>query len=281
MYGVPNVITNFEPEEMLRLIEEERVSIFNVVPTMAMLLLDANRLSATNLSSLRAIVFAGSVLPAPVREQAMSRLCSNIYEYYGMQESGVLAHSTPQDREMHPDSVGRVSLFSEVKVVDSLGRPVAVGEVGEIIGRSPNTVTSYFQNPERSAETFRNGWLHTGDLGSIDAEGFIHIRGRKKDIIISGGQNIYAAEVEETLLRHDAIADCAVIGLPDELWGEQVVAVVVQKSDIAIDVDALRLFCREQLAGFKVPKKWFIQNDALPRTATGKVQKFMLIEKYA
>src|ERR1700677_2278042 len=280
MYGIPNVITNFEPTEVLRLIQEEAVSIFNVVPTMATMLLASDRLRETDLSSLRAIVFAGSVLPAPIREQSMERLCSNIYEYYGMQETGVLVHSTPEDRELHPDSIGRVSLFSEVKVVDPVGRAVAVGEIGEIIGRSPNTVTSYFQNPEKSAETFRNGWVYTGDLGSFDADGFLYIRGRKKDMIITGGQNVHAAEVEETLLRHEAIADCAVIGLPDALWGEQVVAVIVAKPGTSVDSDALRAFCREQLAGFKTPKKWFIQKDALPRTATGKVQKFLLVEKY-
>lgn len=280
MYGVPNVITNFEPAEVLKLIQEEGVSIFNVVPTMATMLLASDRLPDTDLSSLRAIVFAGSVLPAPVREQTMARLCPEIYEYYGMQETGVLVHSTPQDRALRPDSIGHASLFSEVKVVDPLGRPVAVGEIGEIIGRSPNTVTSYFQNPEKSAETFRNGWVYTGDLGSFDADGYLFIRGRKKDMIITGGQNVHACEVEETLLRHEAVADCAVIGLPDELWGEQVAAVIVTKVGTSIDSDTLRAFCREQLAGFKTPKKWFIQKEALPRTATGKVQKFLLVDKH-
>lgn len=281
MYEIPNVIANFEPAEVLRLIQEERVSIFNVVPTMAAMLLASDRLPETDLSSLRALVFAGSVLPAPIREQSTARLCSDIYEYYGMQETGVLVHSTPQDREAHPDSIGRVSLFSEVKVVDAVGRAVAVGEIGEIIGRSPNTATAYFQNPEKSAETFQNGWLHTGDLGSFDADGFLYIRGRKKDMIITGGQNVHAAEVEETLLRHEAIADCAVIGLPDDLWGEAVVAVIVAKRGASIESDALRAFCRERLAGFKTPRRWVIQNEALPRTATGKVQKFLLVEKYA
>lgn len=280
VYGIPNVLTNFEPAEVLRLIQEERVSIFNVVPTMAAMLLASDRLPETDLSSLRALVFAGSVLPAPIREQSMAHLCPNIYEYYGMQETGVLVYSTPQDRAVRPDTIGRVSLFSEVKVLDALGREVPVGEIGEIVGRSPNTVTSYFQNPEKSAETFRDGWLHTGDLGSFDADGFLYIRGRKKDMIITGGQNVHAAEVEETLLRHEAIADCAVIGLPHALWGEEVAAVIVAKQGTSVDLDAMSAFCRQQIAGFKTPKQWFIQNDALPRTATGKVQKFLLVEKY-
>jgi fatty-acyl-CoA synthase len=192
----------------------------------------------------------------------------------------VLLYSNPLDLEIRPDSIGRVSMFSEVKVVDPLGRAVEAGEIGEIIGRSPNTATSYFQNPEKSAETFRNGWLHTGDLGSFDVDGFLYIRGRLKDMIITGGQNVHAAEVEEILLRHDAIAECAVLGLPDPLWGEQVVAVIVGKADAAPNADAVRAFCREHLAGFKTPKEIFIQVGALPRTATGKVQKFLLAEKY-
>ena len=281
IYGIPNVLANFEPGEALKLIGQERVTIVNVVPTMAAMLLASARLPESDLSSLRAVVFAGSMLPAPIREQTMARLCADIYEYYGMQETGVLVYSNPADRKLRPDSIGRVSLFSEVKVVDADGREVESGKTGEIIGRSPNTVTSYFQNPEKSAETFRGGWLHTGDLGSFDADGFLHIRGRTKDMIITGGQNVHAAEVEEVLLRHDAIADCAVLGLPHALWGEQVVAVIVRKPGESPHPDALQAFCRQQLAGFKTPKQMFIQDEALPRTATGKVQKFLLAEKYA
>jgi acyl-CoA synthetase (AMP-forming)/AMP-acid ligase II len=280
VYAIPNVLTNFEPAQVLRLIQQERVTIFNVVPTMAAMLLASDQLPAGDLSSLRAIVFAGSSLPASIREQTLALLCANMYEYYGMQETGVLVYSTPEDRDLRPDSVGRAALFAEVRVVDPGGRDVAAGEIGEIIGRSPATVTSYFQNPEKSAETFRDGWVHTGDLGSMDADGFLYIRGRKKDMIITGGQNVHAAEVEELLLRHDAVADCAVIGLPHELWGEQVVAVVVTKLSASTDAEALQAYCRVQLAGFKTPKKWHFQTDPLPRTATGKVQKFILVEKY-
>jgi acyl-CoA synthetase (AMP-forming)/AMP-acid ligase II len=280
VYGIPNVLTNFEPTQVLRLIQEQRVTIFNAVPTMAAMLLASDQLPATDLSSLRAIVFAGSSLPASIREQTRALLCANLYEYYGMQETGLLVYSTPQDRELRPDSIGRAALFAEVRVVDPGGRDVAAGEIGEIIGRSPATVTSYFQNPEKSAETFRDGWVHTGDLGSMDADGFLYIRGRKKDMVITGGQNVHAAEVEEVLLTHDAVADCAVIGLPHELWGEQVVAVVVTNRGASTDVGALQAHCRMQLAGFKTPKQWHFQTDPLPRTATGKVQKFLLVEKY-
>ena len=280
LYGVPNIIANFEPAETLNLIQQERVTICNLVPTIAAMLLTSPPLRTTDLSSLRAIVFAGSVLPAPIRERSMTSLCANLYEYYGMQETGILVHSTPEDRQRRPESIGRVSVFSEVRVVDAEGRDVPNGEIGEIIGRSPNTTLSYFQNPEKTAETFRDGWLHTGDLGSFDAEGFLFIRGRKKDMIITGGQNVHAAEVEEWLLRHESVADCAVIGLPHDLWGEMVVAVIVTKPDSAADAEALRGHCREHLAGFKTPKQFHFQIGPLPRTPTGKVQKFRLVDQY-
>jgi fatty-acyl-CoA synthase len=279
-HGIPNVLTNFEPGGVLALIERERVTITNVVPTMAAMLLASARLPETDLSSLRALVFAGAVLPAPIREQTTRRLCAAIYEYYGMQETGILVHSTPRDRALRPDSVGRATLFSEVKIVGPSGQPVATGQIGEIVGRSPATVTSYFQDPVKSAETFRDGWVHTGDLGSLDTDGFLYIRGRKKDMIVSGGQNVHAAEVEEQLLLHEAVAECAVIGLADELWGEQVVAVIVLKPGAQTDADALQAHCRSQLAGFKTPKRFCFQAESLPRTATGKIQKFLLVERY-
>ena len=280
LYGIPNILANFEPTETLKLIQQERVTICNLVPTMAAMLLASPALRTADLSSLRAIVFAGSILPASIREQSMASLCSNLYEYYGMQETGVLVHSTPEDRRLQPESIGRVSGFSQVKVVDAEGRSVPSGEIGEIVGRSPNTTLSYFQNPEKTAETFRDGWLHTGDLGSFDADGFLFIRGRKKDLIISGGQNVHAAEVEEWLLRHEAVADCAVIGLPDDFWGERVVAVVIVKPGVTADTQALQDHCRAQLAGFKTPKQFHFQIEPLPRTPTGKVQKFRLVEQY-
>jgi fatty-acyl-CoA synthase len=279
MYGIPNVIGNFDAEESLRLIQAEKVTITNLVPTMASMILADPSLKTTDLSSLRAIIFAGSVLPAAVRQQSAKLLCANIYEYYGMQETGVLAYSTPQDRELRPDSVGRASLFAEVKILRPDGEPAAIGEIGEIVGRSPNSATAYFDDPRRSAETFRDGWLHTGDLGCFDAEGFLFVRGRTKDMIISGGQNVYAAEVEEVMLRHDAVADCAVLGLPDTHWGERVIAVVLLKPGKAATEELLQDHCRGQIAGFKTPKQVFFESDALPRTATGKVQKFLLLEK--
>lgn len=278
LYGIPNVLANFEAGEVLRLIAAERVTIVNLVPTMAAMLLQASA-AAVDLSALRAIVFAGAVLPPTIREQTRTSLCRDIYEYYGMNEMGSLFISTPADRAKRPDSVGRPTMFSEARIVDSDGHDLAPDQIGEILGRSPMSVTSYFESPIKSAETFRGGWLHTGDLGYRDEEGYLYIRGRKKDMIITGGQNVYSAELEDVILRCAGVAECAVIGLPDELWGERVTAVVVPRPDSGLTAAQLEAFCRRYLAGFKIPKEFVIHQESLPRTSNGKVQKFMLVEK--
>ena len=280
MYGARNVIANFEPAAVLRLIEAERVTIVNLVATMAAMLLSSERLAQADLSSLRGTTFVGSALPERIRNETMQRICPNLYEYYGMQETGALVVSTPEDRARRPESVGRAVLFAEVRIVDDAGRPLPPGELGEVIGRSPNSVTSYWQNPEKSAETFRDGWIHTGDLGRIDEEGYLFISGRKKDMIITGGQNVHASEVESAVLDCEGVADCAVVGLPDDFWGERVAAVIVAAEGTSVDGDAVIRACRSRLAGFKTPKEVIVQAEPLPRTPTGKVQKFLLVERY-
>ena len=153
--------------------------------------------------------------------------------------------------------------------------------IGEIIGRAPSAITGYYNNPEQSAETFRNRWLYTGNLGSIDDEGYLTIRGRKKDMIVSGGQNVYAGEVENVLLKHPAISDCAGIGLPDDMWGKRVTAVVIAKAGASINVHEVQAFCRKHMVSFSIPKQVILHNAPLPHTATGKVQKFLLVEEYS
>lgn len=280
MYGIRNVLANFEPDATLRLIHDERVTITNLVPTMAAMLLASPVLADVDLSSLRGLVFAGSLLPAPIREAAMARLCPHLYEYYGMQETGGLVVSTPEDRALRPDSIGRVILYAEVRVIGLDGQDVPALETGEIIGRSPGTVTMYHDNPAKTAETFKQGWVHTSDLGHFDAEGYLYINGRIKDLIVTGGQNVHAGEVEERILLHPGVAECAVIGLPHPKWGEGVTAVVVARAGQVLQASEIEALCRQHLAGFKVPKTILLQTEPLPRTATGKVQKFRLVERY-
>jgi fatty-acyl-CoA synthase len=278
--GARSVLANFEPHSVLRLIEEESVTFTMLVPTMAAMLLAVPDVESHDLSSLRGVGFVGSVLPAPIRDQTMARLCPRIYEGYGLQETGWLAVSTPEDRARRPDSVGLPVLFAEYRIADAAGRTLPAGEIGEVVARSPNGVTEYFQSPAKTAETFRGGWFHTGDLGRVDADGYLYICGRVKDMIISGGQNIHSAEIEAVLLTLPGVTDCAVIGLPDATWGERVAAVIVPADSLTPDPKSVQDSCRQQLAGFKVPRQVFFQREALPRTPTGKVQKFLLVERY-
>jgi acyl-CoA synthetase (AMP-forming)/AMP-acid ligase II len=283
LFGVRNVLMDFHPTEALRLIEAERVTISNLVPTMAAMLLADPSLPQRDLSSLRGLVFAGAMFPEPLRLRTAASLCPAIYEYYGMQETGTLTVSTPADRKRHPDSIGAPLALSDVRIERPDGTLAAPGELGEIVGRSPATCTGYFDNPLKSAETFRGGYVHTGDLGMMNEDGFVFIKGRLKDMIITGGQNVHAAEVEEILLGIHGVADCAVFGLPDELWGERVAALIVRSPDAgdALTVESVEAACRERLAGFKTPRKIVFQIEPLPRTPTGKVQKFLLVERFS
>lgn len=282
MFGARHVIADFNPDECLRLFEAEKVTILNLVPTMGAMLLAEPGLEQRDLSSLRGLVFAGSMFPAGLREKVAARLCPAIYEYYGMQETGALVLSTPEDRALRPDSVGLPLPFADIHIERPDGSRADPGELGEVVGRSPATVTGYFDNPEKTAETFRGGHVHTGDLGFMDAEGFLFIKGRLKDMIITGGQNVHAAEVEEALLALPGIADATVFGLPDEFWGERVTALLVRgPGGEGLAEEAVIAHCRQRLAGFKTPKTVLFSDEALPRTPTGKVQKFLLVERYA
>ena len=200
-----------------------------------------------------------------------------------MQETGALTVSTPEDRALHPDSVGAPLCFAEVHIERPDGSRAAPGELGEIVGRSPATCSAYFDNPAKSAETFRGGYVHTGDLGLMTEDGFFVIKGRLKDMIVSGGQNVHAAEVEEILMAAPGVADCAVFGLPDETWGERVAALIVAAPGAGegLTADGLIAHCRERLAGFKIPRTIRFQSEPLPRTPTGKVQKFILVDRFA
>jgi len=278
--GLRIVLADFQAEEVLRLIESERVTYTMLVPTMAAMLLASPELERRNLSSLRVVAYAGAPLPETIREQSMARLCPNLCEGYGLQEAGWLTVSTPSDRARKPDSIGQPILFADVKIVDASGTGIPAGEIGEIVARAPLGTTSYFQSPVRSAEAFRNGWFHTGDLGHRDEDGYIYLCGRIKDMIISGGQNIHSVEIESILLKIPGVKDCAVIGLPDNTWGERVAAVIVADDPASVSLERIREFCRPRIAGFKIPRELFAQTEPLPRTPTGKVQKFRLVERY-
>ena len=279
--GITNVITDFEPQSVAQAAAAEKCTIVNLVPTMAQMLMNLDNLEQQDFSSLRGIVFAGAPLPTNVYESTAQKLCANIYEYYGMQETGVVVDIKPEEKKQKPGSVGQISVFSEVRLVDPDGNDVAPNENGAVIVQAPTSAKEYFQNPEKTRETFSDGWVFTGDIGRFDEEGFLYITGRAKDVIVSGGQNVFSVEVEDRLLAHPAVEDCSVIGLTDDFWGEVVTAVVVPKPGATVSKNEIIDFCKESLAGFKTPKKVLWRNGPIPRTPTGKVTKYSLIEEYS
>ncbi|MBN1636239.1 MAG: AMP-binding protein, partial [Deltaproteobacteria bacterium] len=197
--GARNVIHQFDPAGMLELIAQERVTISNWVPTIASIVFMLPELDKYDLSSLRALVFAAAPLPKSLQDQIRERICPNIYEFYGLQESGILVNMGPEEKQKKPQSVGTLYFGADVRVVDPQGNDMPRGEIGEIIGRGVAVTTGYFKNEEKTQEMFKEGWFHTGDLGYFDEDNYLYLSGRIKDMIISGGQNVFAIEVEDML----------------------------------------------------------------------------------
>ena len=278
--GAKNVTLNFRPDRFLETVQKERVTIVNLVPTMAQMLLQMPTLGDCDLSSLRGIVFAAAPLPKTVLEGTIEKICPNIYEYYGLQETAIVTQLGPEAKRRKPTSVGTISPGVELRLVGPDDRDVAPGEVGEIIMRGPATTIGYYRQPDKNAEVLRGGWFRTGDLGRLDEDGYLYLAGRKKDMIISGGQNVFAAEVEDMIMSHPAVADCAVIGLPHDKWGEAVTAVVKLREGASATSEEIIAFCRANMAHFKAPQAVII-SDVIPRNPAGKVMKFMLVEQYA
>lgn len=276
--GVP-VVTDFGPETVLKAIEKYKVTIFFGVPAMFKALLDVPSFDRYDLSSLRAVVSVGAPLPISTLEKIWEKMTPNVYEQSGLQEMGFLCAIKPEMKKQKPYSVGPPVPYQDVRIVDKEGRDVPVGEIGEIITRNPDCAGEYYMDEEKTKESFRNGWFYTGDLGKFDEDGYLYIVGRLKDMIITGGYNVYAPDVENVLMSHPKIADCAVIGLPDEKWGEKVVAVAKLKPGESCPEEELINFCKNAMAGYKVPKSvFFVEN--IPRTASGKVMKFQLIKNF-
>ena len=214
-------------------------------------------------------------MPVGLLEEVGSRLGVRILEGYGLSETSPVATFNHIERPSKPGTVGQPILGVEVACVSDAGVPVPAGERGEVVIRGPNIMKGYFRQPEATAEALRGGWFHTGDIGVIDADGYLAIVDRKKDMILRGGFNVYPREVEEVLLTHPAVAQCAVVGVADERLGEDVKAFVVRKAGQPATEDEIVAWCREQIAIYKAPR--CVQfTDALPMSATGKVLKRVL-----
>ncbi|EMR04945.1 Long-chain-fatty-acid--CoA ligase [Bhargavaea cecembensis DSE10] len=272
---------NFEIRRTLDVIEKKRVSDVFLFPFMIYEMLKLSDIGSCQLDSLETIYSGGD----PIISWAIDRLYDlfpkiGLVQVYGLTEGTPIAVSLdPSDAKTKGYTAGKPMPFTEVKVIDDRGEPLPAGEIGEICTKGPAVVSEYWNKPEATAKTFVDGWCHTGDLGVLDAEGFLTISGRKKDMIRSGGENIYPVEVEDVLIRHDAVQDVAVIGIPDPKYIETVCAVIVTKPGRSVTEKELLEFIEGKLARYKKPRS-FVFLDELPRTASGKVQKFRLREEY-
>ena len=263
-----------DPAEMLAAVEAHGVTKLFCPPTIWIALLRHPDFDKRDLSSLNAGYYGASIMPTAVIEELSSRLPDmRLFNFYGQTEMAPLATILrPQDQLRKLGSAGQPALNVETRVVDDDDRPVPVGEVGEIVHRSPQLLSGYFHDDERTAAAFTGGWFHSGDLATIDDEGFITVVDRKKDMIKTGGENVASREVEECIYRLDGVSEVAVIGLPHPTWVEAVTAIVVRKGGAAIDEAAVLRHCQAQLAGFKVPKRVCFA-ETLPKNPSGKLLK--------
>jgi acyl-CoA synthetase (AMP-forming)/AMP-acid ligase II len=271
----------FEPEKVVQQIQDEKITATLLVPVMTNVLVNMVDLSKYDTSSLRIYVSGAAILPSETRRQIDDAIPGlKLFDVFGQTEmSPVTTMLKPDDATRKTASVGLPVVNVEVRVVDDDDNDVPRGEVGEIVYRGPTTMKEYYRNPEATAETLKNGWFHSGDLVRQDEEGFVYVVGRKKDMIISGGENIYSAEIEDVLFEHPKVLEAAVIGIFDEVWGESVMAVVVPMQGEELTEEEIIDWCGARLASYKKPKRVDF-TDELPKNAAMKVLKFELREKY-
>lgn len=290
MVGARHVfIPMFNPELVLQVIQQEKVTITLLVPTMLNMVLNHPNVDNYDLSSIHRLVYGASPMPLELLKKGLAKWGQIFSQGYGMTETSPLL--TGLDTWDHlPDgtpeqvrrlsSVGREALGIEVRVVNVEGADVRPGEIGEIIARGPNIMQGYWHMPEATAAAIVDGWMHTGDLATVDEENYIYIVDRAKDMIISGGENVYSVEVENALYTHPAVLEAAVIGIPHERWGEAVHAVVVLKPGAQVSEEDLIAHAHTQIAGYKAPRSIEFSSDALPKSGAGKILKRDLREKY-
>ncbi|CAG9238209.1 Putative acyl-CoA synthetase YngI [Paraburkholderia sabiae] len=271
----------FEPGATLRAVSEEKCTALHGVPTMFIAELDHPDFSTFDLTRLRTGIMAGSPCPIETMKRVVSQMhLAEITIAYGMTETSPVSFqsSTADPLDKRTTTVGRIQPHLEVKVVDPLGEIVPVGETGELCTRGYSVMKGYWGDEAKTRESIVDGWMHTGDLATIDADGYCNIVGRLKDMLIRGGENIYPREIEEFLFRHPKIQSAQVFGVPDAKYGEEVCAWVVLRAGEYLTAEEVQEFCRGQIAHYKIPK-YIRFVDELPMTVTGKVQKFVMRER--
>lgn len=283
------VIINFESQRALETIERERITFTNLVPTTIQMLVTRDDIDHYDLSSLKVLLYGGAPMPEPVLRRAAAVFGCDFRQTYATSETG--CSGTVLEPHEHRlalagerwtkllMSCGRPQCNVAVHIINDAGERVSPGEVGEICVYADGNMVGYWNNPQATAEALRDGWVYTGDLATIDEEGYIYLVDRKHDMIVTGALNVYPSEVERVLYEHPAVFECAVIGVPHPVWGEAVKAVVVLKPGATASEEELIAFCKERLAGYKTPKSVdFVPR--LPRNPTGKVLRRVLREPY-
>jgi long-chain acyl-CoA synthetase len=265
------LLPRFDPVEALKIVEREQVTIFLGVPTMYMALLSVPDKESYDTSSLQVALSGGSSMPVEVLHGIEHAFDVQVLEGYGLSETSPVATFNHPDRPSKPGSIGYAIRGVEVRVVDPNDNDVPVGEIGEIVIRGENIMKGYLNKPEATAEAMRNGWFHSGDLARMDEDGYVYIVDRLKDMIIRNGLNIYPREIEELLYTHPAIAEAAVVGVPDPVHGEEVAALITLKAGAEATADEIRDWAKERIAAYKYPR--IIKFGELPLGPTGKVLK--------
>ncbi|MGI5170916.1 long-chain-fatty-acid--CoA ligase [Spirillospora sp. CA-253888] len=281
--GTHVIIPAFDPAAALSAIAAHRVTSTLLAPVMIRTLIEDPSLSASDLSSLRSIVYGASPIPEETLERAMAALPATAFvQAYGMTELAPVATLLPAaDHAARKNlrTCGRAAPHAEVRIVDRDGAEVPRGRVGEVAVRGANVMLGYWRDPEQTARAVRDGWMHTGDGAYMDDNGYVHIVDRLKDMIVTGGENVYSVEVENAIARHPAVAACAVIGVPDETWGERVHAVIVRRPGHTLTHQEIRDHCKNMIAGYKAPRSTEFTEE-LPCLPTGKILKRRLRERY-
>jgi len=281
-------LPTFTPEHAMDIIESEGVTDTLMVPTMIAMLLRSPVFDSTRLASLKSIVYGASPMPEGVLREAMEKLPHVAFaQGYGQTELAPLVSVlAPSDHVLDGpkanklSSAGRAVIGCEVKIVSEDGRTCAAGEVGEILVKSPGSMLGYWKLPEQTNETLQDGWVHTGDGAYRDSDGFIFIVDRLKDMIVTGGENVFSAEVESAISTHPAVAEVAVIGIPAEQWGEAVHAIIVTKAGHTVTEEEIIEHCRDKIANYKLPRSVSFRTETLPLSGAGKVLKRELREPY-
>jgi acyl-CoA synthetase (AMP-forming)/AMP-acid ligase II len=287
MGGCNIILKSFDPAATLQLIQGHKATHISIVPTHLVAMLALPDVKKYDVSSLKFIWYGGSPMPVEVLKKGLETFGNVFGQGYGQSESGpAICHLPKEDHDVlgTPDekklaSVGQPDIGVQVRIVDDKGKDIGTGELGEIIVRSKHIMLEYWKKPKDTSNTIVDGWLHTGDIGRYDEKGYVFLVDRKKDMIITGGENVFPREIEEILYRNPKVHEVAVIGIPDPYWVEKVHAVVSLKKGAKATAEELIVFCKKNMASYKAPKSVeFI--DVLPKNAAGKIMKRDLREKY-